>query len=495
MIMKFSAGMPNMYEIRSHIHAEWNLERPPAVGIIDQRHVTLHMASPADTKKALARTKNKIKTSMFRLFRWTPDFEIGRDSSLAAVWVKMSNLPLHYFNETSLIRLGSVLGTVLGVHHSTRSLTQQKFAKVCVELDVSKPLLEKLWIGTSKEYGWEISLKYEGNNAYCDYCGLLGHTLGLCRKKREDQGKAVAKDGTTRVEGITQKKNSRPEQWVVKNRDTETFNAKNTSHTNMDVRNGDQSKENNVPLVGSILIRDKLQGIPEEIQQKLIKTGLISEEEIESSKAKQTLENFNNPQGSNAVEANYAGFKENNGSGELQIAEADNGGMTKQGNLAFIIGDNTTPSPTPGIHSSKKSSAVAGVVESHQNSHSGSRSNMHNTSPLTTNQFSVLDPERELHTAFERLQHSDSARIREKGTILNTSTSTQLPMVAQEESCHLSDGTGTQDESNIGVRFTKSAPNSDNEDAHNSRLRKEKFSMIPKRRNTRTSKAKLILDM
>lgn len=119
LIMKFSAGMPNMYEIRSHIHAEWNLERDPVVGVIDQRHVTLHMASPADTKRALARTTNKIKTSMFRLFRWSPEFEIGRDSSLAAVWVKMTNLPLHYFNESSLIRLGSILGMVLGVHHST----------------------------------------------------------------------------------------------------------------------------------------------------------------------------------------------------------------------------------------------------------------------------------------------------------------------------------------------------------------------------------------
>lgn len=183
LIMKFSAGMPNMYEIRSHIHAEWNIERSPAVGVIDQRHVTLHMASSADTKRALARTSNKIKTSMFRLFCWTPNCKIGRDSSLAAVWVKMTNLHLHYFNETSLIRLGSVLGTVLGVHHSTRNITQQKYAKVCVEVDVSKPLLDNIWIGTSKDYGWEVSLEYEGNNTYCDYCGLLGHIGTMSEEK------------------------------------------------------------------------------------------------------------------------------------------------------------------------------------------------------------------------------------------------------------------------------------------------------------------------
>lgn len=93
LIMKFFAGKRNLYAIRSHIHLEWNLEKPPAVGLIDQRHVTIFMASPSDTKRALARMTNKIKTSLFRLFRWTSDFEVGKYSSLATVWVKMYNLP------------------------------------------------------------------------------------------------------------------------------------------------------------------------------------------------------------------------------------------------------------------------------------------------------------------------------------------------------------------------------------------------------------------
>lgn len=41
-------------------------------------------------------------------------------------------------------------------------------------MDVSKPFLDTIWIGTSKE---SVPLEYEGNHAYCEYCGLLGHTL------------------------------------------------------------------------------------------------------------------------------------------------------------------------------------------------------------------------------------------------------------------------------------------------------------------------------
>lgn len=80
---------------------------------------------------------------------------------------------------------------VLRIHPSTLSLTRQMYANVCIEVDVSKPFVDTLWIRISKEYGWAISVEYEGNHAYCEYCGLLGHVLGLCRKKRQEQRNVV----------------------------------------------------------------------------------------------------------------------------------------------------------------------------------------------------------------------------------------------------------------------------------------------------------------
>lgn len=76
-----------------------------------------------------------------------PNFEVGRESSFTAVWVKMSNLPLHYFNESALHRLGSLLGTILKIPSSTVNLRQHSYAKACSEMDVSKPFVESLWIG------------------------------------------------------------------------------------------------------------------------------------------------------------------------------------------------------------------------------------------------------------------------------------------------------------------------------------------------------------
>lgn len=103
------------------------------------------------------------------------------------------------------------------------------YAKVCIQLDVSKPFIEKLWIGTSDDYGWEISLEYEGNHAYCSYYGLLGHTLGLCRKKREEQGKDVASDGQVRIPSNNIQRTGKTgnrEHWLAKHKKPELITAR-----------------------------------------------------------------------------------------------------------------------------------------------------------------------------------------------------------------------------------------------------------------------------
>lgn len=469
LIMKFSAGMPNLYEIRSHIHSEWNLERPPAVGVIDKRHITLHMASSSDTKRALARTKNKINTSMFRLFRWTPDFEVGRDSALAAVWVKMFNLPLHYYNDASLHRLGSILGTVLRIHPSTHGLTQQSYAKICIELDVSKPLIDKLWIGTSKEYGWEITLEYEGNHAYCDYCGLLGHTLGLCRKKREDQGKTVATDNAIRpkeTQKSAQGTISQREQWVARNREADTnrqsekprLREVNEQHTN------DSARVEMSPMPGDILIKDRVHGLSEDIRQKLLEAGLITQ--------------------------SNSGKKLNDQNQDTPLAEATHGSNENTRNIDHGVSSQAR------IEASNLSQDInrSGGQNSRQirnrsnKNQSVTQSMGSNSTTPTANKFASLATEEELHKAFENLQQiKDKAPMMQVDDMVNE----KLELALVDE--YLSDGAGTKDASNIGVQF-QSAPNTDGENDENNigriRQKKSKHNMGAMRRSTRTIKVK-----
>lgn len=42
----------------------------------------------------------------------------------------------------------------------------------------------RILICTSKETVKTFRVEYEGYNAFCSYCGLIGYMVGLCRKRR-----------------------------------------------------------------------------------------------------------------------------------------------------------------------------------------------------------------------------------------------------------------------------------------------------------------------
>lgn len=80
-------------------------------------------------------------------------------------------------------------------------------------------------IGT-KEHGWKIDVEYQGNQTFCTFCCLLGHTVRLCRKKAQIQGKSVV-ENKTKSQSESTNKNIRSIQWIAKNGATQATTSKN----------------------------------------------------------------------------------------------------------------------------------------------------------------------------------------------------------------------------------------------------------------------------
>lgn len=53
--------------IRSHVHSAWGLTAPATIGLLDPRHVMIHLANQADFVTAWLRGSKKIENSLFRL--------------------------------------------------------------------------------------------------------------------------------------------------------------------------------------------------------------------------------------------------------------------------------------------------------------------------------------------------------------------------------------------------------------------------------------------
>ncbi|XP_057426575.1 uncharacterized protein LOC130720007 [Lotus japonicus] len=108
--------------------------------------------------------------------RWCPMFK-ANDSGVKriAVWIRLPELPVELYTETFLWRLGSLLGTMLKIDTHTTVHSRGKFARICVELDLSQQLNP-----TYTALGEEHRLEYEGLHSICFSCGRYGHRKEFC---------------------------------------------------------------------------------------------------------------------------------------------------------------------------------------------------------------------------------------------------------------------------------------------------------------------------
>lgn len=169
LVAKFSGGRPPLANIRRQVNTTWGLDKPATVGLLDARHVMIHLQSSSDLVKAWTRGNHLIDNPLFRLFRWTPAFNQKWESYFAPVWIRLPYLPLPYFHAPILKGVVNSFARFLRTDERTLTPEHPMYARVCVEIDLSKPLPPRVWVGTSKENGFWQKVVYEGNVAYCSH--------------------------------------------------------------------------------------------------------------------------------------------------------------------------------------------------------------------------------------------------------------------------------------------------------------------------------------
>lgn len=87
------------------------------------------------------------------------------------VWIRLPELPIEFYDRLVLQEIGSAIGPVLRIDAYTASGSRGSYARLCVQVDLEKPLINMIRIGKCRQ-----SVLYEGISALCFSCGRLGHT-------------------------------------------------------------------------------------------------------------------------------------------------------------------------------------------------------------------------------------------------------------------------------------------------------------------------------
>lgn len=107
---------------------------------------------------------------------WTPAFNFHKEIlTHVPLWVRFPNLPLNCWTSGSLSRICSVLGAPLCADSCTTNQLRISFARVLIEMDITKPLPKTIHIVDPTGQTFEQGVWYEWTPPFCHKCNKMGH--------------------------------------------------------------------------------------------------------------------------------------------------------------------------------------------------------------------------------------------------------------------------------------------------------------------------------
>nr|KYP52498.1 hypothetical protein KK1_025618 [Cajanus cajan] len=86
------------------------------------------------------------------------------------VWICFPGLNLFYYDESILLAYATTVGKPVKVDNNTKEVRKGCFARVCVEINLTKPMVGRIWL---KDFWYKD--EYGGLHRICFTCGCYGH--------------------------------------------------------------------------------------------------------------------------------------------------------------------------------------------------------------------------------------------------------------------------------------------------------------------------------
>ncbi|XP_042023078.1 uncharacterized protein LOC121770412 [Salvia splendens] len=172
LIGKFSHSIPAPHLIRKAL-SNFKLKGTLNWNFINAKHILITLSEIDDYVKILCGASNNntwfIEYHPMRMFKWTADFDLYFETPIADVWCNLHALPIHLFEESMLFSIGKLFGEPIQIDHNTITRARLSYARICIEIDISKPVPEKYILRLG---GKDVTLQVRWDKIphYCSAC-------------------------------------------------------------------------------------------------------------------------------------------------------------------------------------------------------------------------------------------------------------------------------------------------------------------------------------
>ncbi|WOL07608.1 hypothetical protein Cni_G16352 [Canna indica] len=183
LISRFLHRSPPHFQIRDWAMSIWSMYNISNVIDLENGFFLFRFPSEVDAIKVLTNDPWAFRGDLINFRPWKPDFKaLTEEISYALVWIQFPDLPMEYWQNSSLFKIASTVGKPIKVEENSFSWQRGKFVCICVELDFSKPLKQGSWIGHPGN-GLFQAIWYERLLVFCFKCGIIGHLAKDCNVK------------------------------------------------------------------------------------------------------------------------------------------------------------------------------------------------------------------------------------------------------------------------------------------------------------------------
>ncbi|XP_021800399.1 uncharacterized protein LOC110744720, partial [Prunus avium] len=184
-------GRPLSYTfLRDRLLQRWELKGPMSLVDLENNDFIVKFLLEEDKRYVLTGGPWQIAGQYIVTQNWKPGFNAKEERvTHMTAWVRINGLNVEFFRTDVMTKIGNLIGTTVKVDAHTMGQARGKFARLCIELDLSKPLIPFIEV-EGRTYG----VVYEGIQLVCFECGCFGHGRDSCPVIMEAKQKQAAEE-------------------------------------------------------------------------------------------------------------------------------------------------------------------------------------------------------------------------------------------------------------------------------------------------------------
>lgn len=156
-------------DLTARLQKLWKVNGPWHLTSLGRGFYEFFFNTPDDMKTVWAAGTVSLKPGLLRLFEWKKDFNMHtQQQTHTQVWVHLWELPQEYWMERTLYEITGAVGTPLLIDNVTRHRLYGHYARILVDLDLSKDLFYEIMV-EREGFAFPLAIEYEGLPGFCKH--------------------------------------------------------------------------------------------------------------------------------------------------------------------------------------------------------------------------------------------------------------------------------------------------------------------------------------